>query len=265
MRSGKQGIPSLVCGNRHTEIIIFLRIQISGFLIPLVYAVAPRDHIVGIVVEQFHLRSKLGNIVSCACSCLQQLIFHAAEAIKARLGRRSRCVGYLVALIKYQLKLFIVYAYPTLDMLLILSQSIQRDDYEIAPLDTVKVGQVFHEHVGKSVILQNDIPIVTDRDCRGYNPSVMHVLILHTVETNGNSRKSLTAALLPLKQSVPLLKHQIDILLLLFVKVYFFLVLRIPYGKFVKSARNVFIKHHIRELLILYRIFTLLSFYQLGV
>ena len=93
----------------------------------------------------------------------------------------------------------------------------------------------------------------------------MHVLVLHTVETNGNSRKSLTAALLPLKQSVPLLKHQIDILLLLFVKVYFFLVLRIPYGKFVKSAGDIFIKHHIRELLILYRIFTLLPFYQLGV
>ena len=228
VRSGKQGIPTLVCGNRHTEIIIFLRIQISGFLISLVYAVAPRDHIVGIVVEQFHLRSKLRDIVSRTRSCFQQLIFYAAEAIKARLGRCSRCVGDLVALVKDQLYLFVVNPYPPLDLLLILSQSIQRDDYEIALLDTVKVGKLFNEHVGKSVIFQNDIPVVTNGDCRGYYPSVMHVLILHTVETNGNSGKRLTAALLPLKQSVSLLKHQIDILLLLFVKMYFFLVLRIP-------------------------------------
>ena len=145
---GKQRIASLVCGNRLTEIRVAVGLKLSAFFIAVIDVAAPRDHIVGIVVEQFHLRRKLGDIVSGTRSCFQELIPATAKAIKARLGRCSRCVGYLVALVEYQLYFPVMYPYPPLDLLLILSHSVERNDYKVALLDTGKVGQLFHKYVG---------------------------------------------------------------------------------------------------------------------
>ena len=148
VRRGKQRIASLVCGDRLTEIRVAVGLKLSAFFVAVINVTAPRDHIVRIVVEQFHLRCKLGDIVSGTCSCFQWLIPATAKAIQARLGRCSRCVGYLVALVEYQLYFLVMYPHPPLDLLLILSHSVERDDYKVASLDTGKVGQLLHEYVG---------------------------------------------------------------------------------------------------------------------
>ena len=89
--------------------------------------------------------------------------------------------------------------YPTLDLLLVFADGIQRYNNEVTSFDLGKVRKFFNEHVRQSVILKHNVPVVTDRDCRGYDPRMMHVLAFHTVKSNGNSCKRLTATLLPLK------------------------------------------------------------------
>ena len=89
--------------------------------------------------------------------------------------------------------------HPSLDLLLVFAQTVQGDDNEVAHLDFLKVRKLLHEHVWQSVILKHNVPVVSDRDCRGYDPGVMHVLTFHTVKPYGNSCKRLSAALLPLK------------------------------------------------------------------
>ena len=59
------------------------------------------------------------------------------------------------------------------------------------------------------------------------------------------------------------MKHQIDISLLHCVKPYLLLVLRIPKGEVIEGAGDVGIKLHIRKLLILYSVLSLLAAYEL--
>ena len=92
-----------------------------------------------------------------------------------------------------------MYPHPSFDLLLVFAQTVQGNDNEIALLNFLKVRKLLHEHVRQSVILKHNVPVVTDRDCRGYDPRMMHVLAFHTVKSNGNSCKRLTATLLPLK------------------------------------------------------------------
>ena len=187
MRIGKQGVSFLVCGYWHTEVIVILGIQLAALLISLIYPIAPGQHIVRVIIQQFELRCKFRDIISCARSGFKKLVLHSTEAIKTSLSGSSRSVGDLVAFIKYELNILVVHSYPALDLLLILTQSIECKDNEVALFDLIKVGKLLQKDVGKTVVFQYDIPVVTNRDCRGYDPRVMDVLTFHSVKSNCNS------------------------------------------------------------------------------
>lgn len=80
-------------------------LQILRLLVIAVKRSAPRDHVDGIVVEQFQLRSKFRDVIPRAGAGSQELIFAAAKA--GQYGKRllGAGVGDVVALIKNELDL----------------------------------------------------------------------------------------------------------------------------------------------------------------
>ena len=98
----KQGISFFVGRDWLSEIridvIIRLGIRIA-VLIMVINISVPRDHVDGIVVEQFQLWGKFRNVVPGAGSRGEQLHPAAAETGKHSLAPGAVRVGYFIALI----------------------------------------------------------------------------------------------------------------------------------------------------------------------
>ena len=80
MAGREQGVPALIGGNGMAIVTVIVAAHILTVLIVGVNLPAPCNHVNGIVVEQFQLGSKFGDVVSGAGAGGQQLHPAAAEA-----------------------------------------------------------------------------------------------------------------------------------------------------------------------------------------
>ena len=237
-------------------------LQIRGFLVVAVKRSAPRDHVDGIVVEQFQLRCKFGDVVPRAGAGGQELIFTAPEA--GQHGKRllGGWIGDIVALIENELHLVSEPLDIAHELLFVLADLIKRQDHIIAGMNALHIGQPLHKHIGKACALQDDIPVVADGDGARNDPYAVGRSGFHTVFSCENGGRRFSATLFPLQEGIPLLERQVDVVALEGVQVDISLILHVPILKSLDPCRELRTFGHLRERLLLIVIFTALPAQQ---
>ena len=74
----------------------------DGVFVLIICFRAEAHHVHRIVVKQFYPAVQFGDIVSCRCSRIQQLVFEPAEKVKAKVGPLRQWIGNLVRFVKWQ-------------------------------------------------------------------------------------------------------------------------------------------------------------------
>ena len=165
VRVGEQRIAAAIGRDRLAETRVrFLRRR--AILIIMIDNRAPGDHIDRIVVEQFHLRCELGDVVPRTGACGQQFGRTASEAGQHRLCSAAVRVADLIAFIQYKAGLSAMDLQPFFDLPVVLAQRVEGHQDKIAGLDPIQIPQPFHEHIGYIIIGQHHIPVIADGDGR---------------------------------------------------------------------------------------------------
>ena len=155
------------------------------------------------------MRRKFRNVVPGARTGCQKLRAAAPKAVQHGLGPDAGRIRHLVALVKDKAQLLTVHPHPPLNLTAVFTELVQRDKDEVATADPLKIRKPFYENIGQAVVWQHHVPVVAYGNGAGHYPGVMDVFPFHSVLPKGNAGQRLTAALLPLKQAIPLLQHKI--------------------------------------------------------
>ena len=153
-------------------------------------------------------------------------------------------------------------SHPSLNLAAVCTQLVQRNQDKIAPAYLLQIRKLLHKYIGQAVVRQDHIPVVADRDGRRYHPGMVDVLFLHPVQSRGDAGQRFAAALFPLKQPVPLLQHQVQIVPLDIIEADFLFVFRIPQMKVCQPCADLRVFLHSGKGSVLFDIFPLFSSHQ---